>query len=74
MLRKATKPFLKPERSPLDDVMGVARLLLRRGKKEEMEDMYVVHHLHTHQHVHLWSARLIADRGHRGALRCGVPY
>lgn len=46
MLRKATKPLLKLERSPLD-VVGVARLLLRRGEKEEMEDMYVVHHLHT---------------------------
>lgn len=46
ILRKSTKPLLGPGRSPLD-VVGVARLLLRRGGKAKMEDVYVVRHLHT---------------------------
>ncbi|KAK0136800.1 hypothetical protein N1851_027011 [Merluccius polli] len=46
MLRKATKPLLGPGRSPLD-VVGVARLILRRGEKEEREDVYIAHHVHT---------------------------
>ena len=46
MLRKATKPLLGPGRSPLD-VVGVARLILRRGEKEEREDVYIARHVHT---------------------------
>ncbi|KAL7865994.1 hypothetical protein SRHO_G00112410 [Serrasalmus rhombeus] len=45
-LYKASKPLLGPGRSPLD-VVGITRLLLRRGEKEVMEDLYVVRHLHT---------------------------
>ena len=46
MLRKATKPLLGPGRSPLE-VVGVASLLLRRGEKKEMEDVYIARHVHT---------------------------
>lgn len=46
MLRKATKPLLGPGRNSLD-VVGVARLLLRRDEKEEMKDMSLVRHLQT---------------------------
>ncbi|KAL6455308.1 hypothetical protein MHYP_G00362590 [Metynnis hypsauchen] len=46
LVNKATKPLLGPGRSPLD-VVGVARLLLRRGERKVMEDTYVVRHLHT---------------------------
>lgn len=35
-----------PGRSPLD-VVGIAELLLRRGEKEVLEDVYVTRHLHT---------------------------
>lgn len=45
-LKKATKPLLGPGRSPLE-VVGVARLLLRRGKRKEMETVYIARHVHT---------------------------
>ena len=45
-LRKALRPLLGPGKTPLD-VVGVTKLLLRRGEKVEMEDIYVVRQLHT---------------------------
>lgn len=45
-LQKAIMPLLGPGRSPLD-VVGVMELLLRKGEKEVMEDVYVTRRLHT---------------------------
>ncbi|XP_051905587.1 uncharacterized protein K02A2.6-like [Hippocampus zosterae] len=44
--RKATKRLLGPGRSPLE-VVGVARLLLRKGDREVMEDVYIARQVHT---------------------------
>ncbi|KAJ8377185.1 hypothetical protein SKAU_G00077650 [Synaphobranchus kaupii] len=45
-LRETTKSLMGPGGCSLD-VVGVAGLLLRRGEKEVIEDVYVTRHLHT---------------------------
>lgn len=45
-LSPSSKPLLGPGRNQLD-VVGVTKLLLKRGDKSAEEEVYVINHLHT---------------------------
>ncbi len=45
-LRDATRPLLGPGKIPLD-VVGVARLLLKRGGRQAEDEVYIIRNLHT---------------------------
>lgn len=45
-LSPSSKPLLGPGRNQLD-VVGVTKLLLRKGRRTAVEEVYVIRHLHT---------------------------